>query len=617
MANNNVGTITQVMGAVVDVQFDGDLPRILNALHAENQGKRLVLEVAQHLGENDGAHHRHGHDRRPGARPEGGRHRRADHRAGRPGDARPHHERHRRAGRRARPGQRHEAPRRSIARRRNSSTSRPKREILVTGIKVVDLLAPYAKGGKIGLFGGAGVGKTVIIMELINNIAKAHGGVLGVRRRRRAHPRGQRPLSRDDRIGRHQARRPGLQGGAGLRPDERAAGRARPRRPDRPHRRRIFPRRGRPGRAVLRRQHLPLHPGGLGSVGAARPHSLGGGLSADAGHRHGRAAGAHHLDQEGLDHLGAGDLRARRRLDRPGAGHLVRPSGRDHRAVAPDRRARHLSGGRSARLDLAHARSARRRRGALQGRPRRAARAADLQVAAGHHRHPGHGRALGRGQADRRARAQDPALPVAALPRRRSLHRHAGRVRQARGHHQGLQGHRRRRVRRPAGEPPSTWSAPSRRRSRRRARWRPRRPEPMADTGPVRAGLAGALLLVASRSRWSWCRAAEGDFGVLPGHAPLISTVRPGVIDVFEGGKVERAHLRRRRLRRGDAASAARCWPRRRCPSPRSTAAPSRRISRTRARTWPTPRTIRSGRPPEAAIAVAEAKITAVETTVY
>jgi F-type H+-transporting ATPase subunit beta len=88
-----------------------------------------------------------------------------------------------------------------------------------------------------------------------------------------------------------------------------------------------------PGRAVLRRQHLPLHPGGFGSVGAARPYSFGGGLSADAGHRHGRAAGAHHLDQQGLDHLGAGDLRAGRRLDRPGAGHLVRPLGRDDRAV--------------------------------------------------------------------------------------------------------------------------------------------------------------------------------------------------------------------------------------------------------------------------------------------
>ena len=66
-----------------------------------------------------------------------------------------------------------------------------------TGIKVVDLLAPYPRGGKIGLFGGAGVGKTVIILELINNVAKQHGGVLGVRRRRRAHARGQRPLPRD------------------------------------------------------------------------------------------------------------------------------------------------------------------------------------------------------------------------------------------------------------------------------------------------------------------------------------------------------------------------------------------------------------------------------------
>ena len=76
----------------------------------------------------------------------------------------------------ARPGRRRRPARRSTAERRPSPTSRPKREILVTGIKVVDLLAPYAKGGKIGLFGGAGVGKTVLIMELINNVAKAHGG---------------------------------------------------------------------------------------------------------------------------------------------------------------------------------------------------------------------------------------------------------------------------------------------------------------------------------------------------------------------------------------------------------------------------------------------------------
>ena len=162
-------------------------------------------------------------------------------------------------------------------------------EILVTGIKVVDLLAPYAKGGKVGLFGGAGVGKTVIIMELINNIAKAHGGYsvfAGVGERTRE---GNDLYHEMMEFGRHRARRPGLEGGAGLRPDERAAGRARPRRPVGPDPRRIFPRRGRPGRAVLRRQHLPLHAGGLGSVGAAGPHPVGGRLSADAGDRHGRA----------------------------------------------------------------------------------------------------------------------------------------------------------------------------------------------------------------------------------------------------------------------------------------------------------------------------------------
>ena len=106
-------------------------------------------------------------------------------------------------------------------------------EILVTGIKVVDLLAPYAKGGKVGLFGGAGVGKTVIIMELINNIAKAHGGYsvfAGVGERTRE---GNDLYHEMIEFGGHHRRRAGLQGGAGLRPDERAAGRARPRRPHR------------------------------------------------------------------------------------------------------------------------------------------------------------------------------------------------------------------------------------------------------------------------------------------------------------------------------------------------------------------------------------------------
>jgi len=169
------GKVTQVIGAVVDVRFEGELPAILNALNTENNGKKLVLEVAQHLGENTvrtiamdateglvrgqevadtGA---------PISVPVG------DATLGRilnvvgdpvdekgPVKAKEHRAIHQ--------------PAPEFADQATES------EILVTGIKVVDLLAPYAKGGKIGLFGGAGVGKTVLIMELINNIAKVHSG---------------------------------------------------------------------------------------------------------------------------------------------------------------------------------------------------------------------------------------------------------------------------------------------------------------------------------------------------------------------------------------------------------------------------------------------------------
>jgi F-type H+-transporting ATPase subunit beta len=170
------GKITQVIGAVVDVQFDGDLPEILNALETDNNGKRLVLEVAQHLGENSvraiamdateglvrgqdvvntnaqisvpvgdatlGRIMNVTGDPVDEKGPVNSKERRPIH-----GDA-PAFE--------------------------DQSTAT---EILTTGIKVIDLLAPYTKGGKIGLFGGAGVGKTVLIMELINNIAKVHSGV--------------------------------------------------------------------------------------------------------------------------------------------------------------------------------------------------------------------------------------------------------------------------------------------------------------------------------------------------------------------------------------------------------------------------------------------------------
>jgi F-type H+/Na+-transporting ATPase subunit beta len=169
------GRITQVIGAVVDVQFEDHLPEILNALETENNGRRLVLEVAQHLGEStvrtiamDGTD---GLVRGGGVTD-----------TGKPiqvpvGDAtlgrimnvvgEPIDEKGEVAAAEFRPIHR-EAP--------TFSEQATESEILVTGIKVIDLLAPYSKGGKIGLFGGAGVGKTVLIQELINNIAKVHSG---------------------------------------------------------------------------------------------------------------------------------------------------------------------------------------------------------------------------------------------------------------------------------------------------------------------------------------------------------------------------------------------------------------------------------------------------------
>ena len=170
-----VGHITQVMGAVVDVQFKDNLPPILNALECDNEGERLVLEVAQHLGESTvrtiAMDATEGLVRgkevsdtgQPISVPVGratlGR---IINVIGEPIDNRGAIETDLR-----RPIH---APAPEFVEQSTES------EMLVTGIKVVDLLTPYAKGGKIGLFGGAGVGKTVIIMELINNIAKAHGG---------------------------------------------------------------------------------------------------------------------------------------------------------------------------------------------------------------------------------------------------------------------------------------------------------------------------------------------------------------------------------------------------------------------------------------------------------
>ncbi len=175
ITTNNVGRVTQVIGAVVDVQFDSDIPPILSALETRIEDRRLVLEVAQHLGENTvrtiAMDATDGLVRGQVVTDTGSQIRvpvgpatlgRILNVIGEPIDERgpvnaeitmPIHA---------------EAP--------LFTDQSTESAILVTGIKVIDLIAPYAKGGKIGLFGGAGVGKTVLIQELINNIAKGHGG---------------------------------------------------------------------------------------------------------------------------------------------------------------------------------------------------------------------------------------------------------------------------------------------------------------------------------------------------------------------------------------------------------------------------------------------------------
>ncbi|VAX07551.1 ATP synthase beta chain [hydrothermal vent metagenome] len=175
MTAKSIGRVSQIIGAVVDVKFDGELPAILSALETDNNGNRLVLEVAQHLGENevrtiamdstDGLVRGNvvtdtGDQILVPVGPETlGRIMNV---IGEPIDER------------GPIGEKQRAPIHADAPAFADQSTES--EILVTGIKVVDLLAPYSKGGKIGLFGGAGVGKTVLIMELINNIAKGHGG---------------------------------------------------------------------------------------------------------------------------------------------------------------------------------------------------------------------------------------------------------------------------------------------------------------------------------------------------------------------------------------------------------------------------------------------------------
>ena len=186
----------------------------------------------------------------------------------------------------------------------------PSVELLETGIKVIDLVCPFAKGGKVGLFGGAGVGKTVNILELINNIAKQHSGpsvFAGVGERTREgndfyHEMSEAGVIKLDNLPESKVAMvfgqmnepPGNRlrvALTGLTMAER------------------FPRR-RPRHPVLRRQYLPFHARGHGGVGAARPHAVRGRLRTDAGRGNGPFAGTHHIDQDGFHYAHPGGVRA-------------------------------------------------------------------------------------------------------------------------------------------------------------------------------------------------------------------------------------------------------------------------------------------------------------------
>ena len=317
----------------------------------------------------------------------------------------------------------------------------PRTQILETGIKVLDLLTPYVQGGKIGLFGGAGVGKTVLIQEMITRVAKNFGGVsvfAGVGERTREGNDLFVEMTESDVIKDtalvfgQMDEPPGIRLRVGLAALTMAE---------------YF--RDVQGQDVLLfiDNIFRFTQAGLGGVHAARPDAVGGGLPAHAGRRDGPAAGADHLDPRPLDHLHAGDLRARGRLHRPRPGHHVRAPGRDHRAVPGYHREGHLPGGGPARLHLPHPGRQVRRPGALRRGPRGAADPAALPGAAGHHRAARHRRAVRGRPGDGQAGAAHRAVPVAPDVRGRAVHRAAGRVRAAERDDRLVQGDHRGQVR--------------------------------------------------------------------------------------------------------------------------------------------------------------------------
>ena len=450
-AIHNIGKVVQVIGPVLDVEFEAEhLPELYNALeisskNAAGEPVRVVVEVQQHIGRNQvravAMSSTDGVIRGmevvdtgaaitvPVGKTALGRilnvlGEPVDNGAPIPKDA----------------------LRWPIHRKRPDFVNlEPKTEIFETGIKVIDLVAPFVKGGKIGLFGGAGVGKTVVIMELINNVQKGHGGksvFCGV---------GERTREGNDLY--LEMKESGVLASTAL----------------------IYGQMNEPPGARLRV--------GLSGLTVAEyfrdeenadvlvfidnifrftqagseVSALLGRMPSAVGYQPTLATEMGDL-QERITSTRSGSITSVQAIYVP-ADDITDPAPATAFAhldatvvsVAGDHRARHLSGGRSARVGVANSRSAVRRRTPLQGGVGGAAHSPALQGAAGHHRHPRHGRAVGRGQAHRRSRAPHSAVHVAAVLGRRAVHRHSGPVREAGGNHFVVRAAGGRRIRHAAG----------------------------------------------------------------------------------------------------------------------------------------------------------------------
>ncbi len=418
MANEEVkrggtGKIVQIIGAVVDVRFQKhELPRLLNAIECDNNGQRLVLEVAQHIGDDvvrciamsstDGlvrgleAVDTGSPIRVPVGRETLGR---VFNLLGEPVDEKPAPQ---------------TAERWPIHRDAPSYEEQAaSNEVLETGIKVIDLIAPYLKGGKIGLFGGAGVGKTVLIQELINNVANQHGGIsvfTGV---------GERTREGNDLY--HEMKDSGVLEKTCL----------------------VYGQMNEPPGARMRvalsgltmaeyfrdteGQDVLLFIDNIFrfTQAGSEVSALLGRMPSAVGYQPTLATEMGAL-QERITSTGKGSITSVQAVYVP-ADDLT-ASGCNDRSFASDRLARYLSGRRSAGIQLAHPLAGDRRRGAL---PRRTAGADDfaaLYRIAGYHRDHGHGRAFRRGQADGQPRQKGAALPQPAVLGRGAVHRYAGQV---------------------------------------------------------------------------------------------------------------------------------------------------------------------------------------------